>query len=114
MINDQSLNAHNSLCVQNLYFRKETLPEAENRLAARVGTALAVALFTLNPKKFKFLPSAIGVEFWRQGNTQKSVSTLNQMGISLGCDATRRHVDRLRKCHDEEMLTWKSQVEVKQ
>ncbi|XP_038069432.1 uncharacterized protein LOC119738598 [Patiria miniata] len=77
----------------------------------RLGIILAVIFYTRVPRKYNFVQGAIGVELWRQGCSKKLFQALNHLGISLGRQTSRQHVDQLATDQDNCLVKWKSAVQ---
>ena len=54
----------------------------------------------------------MGVELWRQGATQKLVTSLNHLGICCSSGAARRHVDTICTGAEKDLEGWRRNVEV--
>ena len=89
-----------------------TYDESLSLRNCRMGMILSLVLHSTAPSKYKFLQATIGVEFWRQGCTQKIFQTLNYLGLSLSKGSSRGRVDKLILSHDEKVTKAKANIEV--
>jgi hypothetical protein len=55
----------------------------------------------------------MGIEFFRQGTSHKVYQLFTFLGISQGVNAARARIDKLVLHHDEQVLLWKTGIEVR-
>lgn len=76
-------------------FRILTPTEAEKLRSTRMGVMINTVLFTHSPKLYKFVPSVIGLDLWRQGCSGKVIQLFSTLGMSLSAPAIRSVGDRV-------------------
>ena len=99
------------LHVHNVY-RLVSSGEANQIRLARLGILLSLCLYSQNPWKYKLWQSITAVELWEEGATEKTVSSLNRLGLSQSKATARHHIDKLIEHSDEDVKKWKHSIEV--
>ncbi|CAC5401424.1 unnamed protein product [Mytilus coruscus] len=66
-------------------------------LLPNLGCILGQIVFARKPYTMKFLQEMIGLQMWMSGTSRKAFTRLNHLGITLGTDATRGAVDKIRQ-----------------
>ena len=84
----------------------------ERIISIRLGTILSIVYFT-QATKFKFVQSALGVQFWCQGVSKKVTRALSRLGLSMSRPTVLSAVDHIGKHHADEIKEWKSKIEAR-
>ena len=87
------------------------MQEAKGLRDCRMGHVLSIVLFSNAPRVYRFLPSVIGVDMWRQGASEKLMQLFHQMGCCVSSPAARSHVDNLTKEYKEDLKVVKKDIE---
>ena len=73
---------------------------------------LGVAVYSMNPQKFKMWQTVLGVNLWKEGVSQKAFKALNRLGLCQSKDAARNRVDKIVEASDRVIQSCKHSLEV--
>ena len=100
------------LCNKIFFSRLVTAAEANDIRVARLGMQLGVAVYSMNPQKFKMWQTVLGVNLWKDGVSQKAFKALNRLGLCQSKDAARNRVDKIVEASDRVIQSCKHSLEV--
>ena len=99
-----------STCVL-CYFRFLNNEEATNLRNCRLGNLASQVLFCRAPRLYKFVPSLVGVDMWRQGASNKLVQLQSQLGLSLSLPSIRGVVDHITEDYKDRLREKQKELE---
>ena len=95
------------------YYIRLVSPEEANQIkVSRLGVMLSVVFYSCNPWKYKLWQALTSVELWAENSTEKTVKSLNRLGLTQSKVTARHHIDKLIQSSDADVQTWKNKLQV--
>ena len=60
-----------------------------------------------------FIPGTLGVAFYKEGCPLKVIESLNKFSLTQSITSIRHHVDKICELHDQQIVQWKEDLQVR-